>query len=80
MRFFCVMNPELSNTQSEAPEFYTAADVGVVVGKSATAIKQLVLEMRLPILKTKSGIWIFTRPMVEKITAEVERRRREAYR
>jgi hypothetical protein len=72
------MNPELSITQSEPPEFYTAADVGAEVGKSATAIKQLTLEMRLPILRTRSGIWIFTRPMVEKIAAEVSRRRVEA--
>ena len=74
------MNPELSNAESEASEFYTAADVGAEVGKSATAIKQVVLQLRLPILKTKSGIWIFTHAMVEKIAAEVERRRREAYR
>lgn len=74
------MNPELSNTQSESSEFYTAADVGAEVGKSATAIKQLTLEMRLPVLKTKSGIWIFTRPMVEKIAGEVDRRRQEALR
>ena len=74
------MNPELSKSESEAAEFYTAADVGAEVSKSATAIKQLTLELRLPILKTKSGIWIFTRPMVEKIAAEIERRRREQWR
>ncbi len=74
------MNPELSNTESEASEFYTAADVGAEVGKSATAIKQLTLEMRLPILRTRSGIWIFTHAMVEKIATEVERRRREQWR
>ena len=71
------MNPELSNTQSEPSEFYTAADVGAEVGKSATAIKQLTHEMRLPILRTRSGIWIFTRPMVEKLAAEVSRREME---
>jgi hypothetical protein len=61
-------------------ELFTAADTGEEIGCSPTSVKRISAEIKLPAITTKSGIHLYTRPMVEKIRAELERRRIEAMR
>ena len=76
--FFATGGAE-SNTEPTL-EMFTAADAGKEIGCSTTTVKRLTHELRLPVLATKSGIYLYTRPMLTKIRVELERRQREAVR
>jgi hypothetical protein len=69
-------------TCAEPPvlEFFTAADAGAEIGCSPTTVKRVSAEIKLPTIITKSGIHLWTRPMLEKVRAELERRRIEGLR
>lgn len=59
---------------------FTAADAAAEIKCSPTSVKRVAAEIKLPTVTTRSGIHLFTRPMVEHIRAELERRRIEAFR
>jgi hypothetical protein len=58
----------------------TASDVARELGKSITTIKELARRIHAPVLRTGSGIWLFPPAAVEKLRAEIERRRQDALR
>lgn len=78
------MQPEIhTHLTYAAPldlELFSAADAGVEIGCSATSVKRIAAEIKLPAVTTKGGIHLWTRPMVERLRAELERRRIEALR
>jgi len=61
-------------------ELFTAADTGAEIGCSPTSVKRISVEIKLPAITTKSGIHLYTRPMMEKIRAEIQRRELERLR
>jgi len=71
---------QLTYTAPVGLELFTAADAGEEIGCSATSVKRIAAEIKLPTITTRSGIHLYTRPMVERIRAELERRRIEAMR
>ena len=78
-RLFFADNAQTSNTDTGV-DIFSASDAGKEIGYSSTTIKRLAQELRLPVLATKSGIYIYTRPMLTKIRAELERRKAEGNR
>jgi len=73
-------NTHLTDAEPVDLELFTAADAGSEIGCSATSVKRISAEIKLPALATRSGIHLFSRPMVERIRAELARRRRESFR
>ena len=63
-------------TVSEVPR--TAGDVARELGRSVTAIKTLARQIHAPVTFTPGGQWIFYTAAVEKLSAEIRRREKEA--
>ena len=61
-------------------ELYTPQDAARVSDCCAATVKRLANELRLPILRTVGGVRLFSRPQVEAIQRERERRAIEAAR
>ncbi|MEI6084552.1 MAG: hypothetical protein WCS70_09655 [Verrucomicrobiota bacterium] len=61
-------------------ELFTAADASEVIQCSPTSVKRISAEIKLPTIITRGGIHLYTLPMIERIRAELERRRIEALR
>jgi hypothetical protein len=58
-------------------ELFSAADAAEELKVSTTTAKQIARDVKMSVPMTKSGIWVLTRPMVEKIRSELERRKLE---
>lgn len=61
-------------------EFFSAADAAKEIPCCAASVKRVARELQLVVIRTRGGVHLFTAPQVEKIRAELERRRIEAMR
>lgn len=59
---------------------FTVGDAAKKVVASITTVKRIATELRLNILQTESGVWLFSEDQIEKIKRERERRAVEAAR
>lgn len=58
-------------------ELYGPQDAAKACGCCAATAKRLADELRLPVMRTRGGVCVFTRQHVEAIQRERERRARE---
>jgi hypothetical protein len=61
-------------------ELFTPQDAARVCDCCAATVKRLADEIRLPVIRTKGGVRLFSRPQVEAIHRERQRRATEATR
>lgn len=62
------------------PQFYSPSDAAVACGCCAATTKRLADELHLPAFRTRGGVRLFPATHVEKIRAELQRRKTEALR
>ena len=62
-----------------ALEFFTAADAAKEITCCPASVKRVARELKLVVVRTRGGYNLFTQPQIEKIRAELERRRIEGH-
>lgn len=67
------------DTETEL-EFYAPQDAAQVCECCAATVKRIADELRLPVIRTKGGVRLFTAEQVRRIQGERDRRAREALR
>ena len=68
------------STSTPIQRVFTVGDAAKKVMASVTTVKRIATELRLNILQTESGVWLFTENQIDKIKRERIRRQMEASR
>jgi hypothetical protein len=71
-------NTQSSTAPLKIDGLCSAGDAAKIIGTSITTVKRIATGMRMDVIRTIGGLWLFTEYQVAKIKAERERRRVEA--